>query len=683
MREIFDAEWKMKMVIAESAKDVLQMVGIISDRLIPGSIVAFDFETEKVKGDDDDSVNPLADSLFSVSFACDEEIVYAFRLQKDGQWLYPEMIVSEIVSLFKKLFNRGITKILHNMKFDLKLVYRITGMLPFVDDLSWDDTMIMSYLVDENRTTKLKSAAGRYLGIDANKYESMLNDAGKISKINDIDWFITAQYNCADSWMTRRLRDVLWGRLIEEGLDSLYKNLYKGLLITLMEAEIKGFRVNAEYLKEQLKKLEEGLDSKDKFMKKFGEDVFTKKILSLQDHLIRLKFEMKELAEGSPEKIGMQKSGEDLEKSLNFLVTTVKNGFNPRSTKQLKELVTLMDLARYIEKTTNKGGMSLDKEVLDEIVSKDSSGFIQTLIDFRKDEKTRGTIQGLLDRMDKDSFIHSSYLAHGTVTGRLSSRDPNLQNLPTGHLIRDAFIPRDGHDLIVADFSQIELRVAAYYANEQTMLQIFAEGGDIHSKTALECFDLNVPVEEVKKLFPDLRRKAKIINFGILYGLSDYSLGKTLECSQKDAGMYIGKYYETFPGLKTLREDTIKEVLETETVTNLFGRKRRFPGLREAYYKFGANDKEIAHQLREAFNALIQSTAVDICNLSITKIRKRFFELELLIWLLGQVHDEMVWEPEQEDTEQAVEIIEEIAPNIVEGFVAPIEIKVCRNWGEK
>jgi len=681
MREIFDAEWKMKMIIAESAKDVLQMVSEISDKLIPGAIVAFDFETEKVEGDDDDSVNPLADSLFSVSFACNEETVYTFRLQKDGQWMYPEMVVQEVVSLFKKLFNRGVTKVLHNMKFDLKLVYRITGMLPQVDDMSWDDTMIMSYLVDENRTAKLKSAAGRYLTIDANKYESMLNDAGKISKINDIDWFITAQYNCADSWMTRRLRDVLWGRLIEQGLDSLYKNLYKGLLIALMEAEIKGFRVNAEYLREQLKKLEDGLNSKDKFMKDYGEAIFQRKILELKDKWLALKVESDKL--NGVEKEDAIKRGQEVENKFLYFESTVRNGFNPRSVKQLKELVQLMDLAKFIEKTTNKGSLSLDREVLDMIVSKDSSGFIQTLIDYRKDEKTRGTIQGLLDRMDKDNLIHSSYLAHGTVTGRLSSRDPNLQNLPSGHLIRDAFIPRDGHDLVVCDFSQIELRIAAYYAQEETMLKIFMEGGDIHSKTALECFDLKVPVEEIKKLFPEQRRKAKIINFGILYGLSDYSLGKTLDCSKKDAGLYIEKYYVTFPGLKKLREDVIKEVLETETVTNMFGRKRRFPGLAAAYYKFGSNEKEIAHQLREAFNALIQSTAVDICNLSITKIRKRFLAEDLLIWLLGQVHDEMVWEPEKKYTEKVVEIVTEIAPNIVEGYVTPIDIKVCRNWGEK
>lgn len=629
MIEINDAEWKTTFFVEESPKDTLEVLDRLWADIERTGVVSIDFETNKLKGDNDDEVNPLKDSIFSVALSADRERSFAFRLQRDGKWIYPNGIVEEIRNLFNRLWDSKITKIMHNIKFDSKLIYRIVGKIFDLGDNSWEDTLVMAYLLDENRTVKLKNVAGRYLGIDSIKYENMLNAAGRVGKIDEIPWFIVSQYNCADAWMTRelffRLKTLMWN----EGVEELYENLYKGLYCILLETEIKGFRIDTSYLKSQKKKIEKELQ------------------------------------------IGRQKLIEFAE----------SNEFNPRSSDQVRGVLVKLGLDKLMIGLTPKGKLSTREEVLQDLLKKDRSGFVGSLLKFRKDEKLRTFVDGLLDRED-NGIVRTSFLLHGTVSGRLSSRDPNFQNLPRGKLVKTAFIARDGYLLVVADYSQIELRVVAYYAEEDTMKSIFERNGDIHSATALICFNLDCSEEEVKKKYPEERIKAKMINFGILYGMSEQSLAGDLGCTVEEAKSFIDSYYKRFSRLKELKDRVEKKVIEEEYIENVFGRKRRFPGLFEVVSKVGKFDKEVSFKLREAFNALIQSTAVDICNLGIVKIKKRAIKEGLDVLLLAQVHDEMVWEVKEEDVKKLEGIINEEAVHIIEGLVTPIEIKICKNWGE-
>lgn len=686
-----DVDWGMDYVIAENAKDVLVVIKEMRDKIKAGSVVALDFETEKLAGDSDDNANPLQDSMFSISFAPDEDSVYTFRLQNDGKWLYPDAIVNEIISFFEMLMSTDIKKIVHNLKFDVKLVSRLVGRIPDVNDMSWEDTMILCYVMDENRTCKLKSAAGRFLNIDAGKFEEQINAHGKIKNVGNIDWLITAKYNCADSWMTRKLYFRLIALAEEEGVLDLYEKLYKGLSLVLLETEVHGFKVNMDYLKATLLEIEKSLADKLKDLSEFykrcrqeRKDKIEKSLLL--DHAIDIvTVKLKKTLEGVSE------AAQSIWMELVQISADEKKEFNPRSPMQLLLAIQYLKLDvalqgavdKRILKKTDKGRLPLDKDALAYLSDIDKSGFIKILLEFRKEEKTRGTITGLIERSDKENVIRTSYLQHGTTSGRLSSRDPNLQNLTRGPLIRSAFIPRDETDLVIADFSQIELRLAAFYSQDESMSAIYAADRDIHSRTAIVCYSLPCTEDKVKELFPDERTKAKIINFGILYGMSDWTLADTLGCERDDATRYISNYYGEFPGLLAYKREVEELVYREEVVMNVFGRRRRFPGLHDAIDKHGTQDGEIAHQLREAFNAIIQGTAADICNLTIVKVRRELLARGIYAPLLAQVHDEMVWEPRKEHSQEVKKVIEEIAPSIIEGCFTPIEVKVCKTWAEK
>lgn len=768
MLQVKDIEWGSVWVAEQSPNEALELMNTVIDGMKESKIVALDFETGKTSGDKENGANPLKDPILCCSFCFDGKTSYSIRMS-DQQ---PEAVHTKSRELFDVMLNQqDITKLIHNIKFDAKIVYRITGRCPDVFDGSWDDTMVMAYLLDENKSAGLKKVSSRYLYVDGSKYERRLSELGKISKIMQMDWSIVSQYNCADSWMTYRIYPMMKKELETTGLDKLYCSLYKPLLLVLLETEIHGFMINRTYL-----------DAKK---------------ADMANELVDLHKHMKEI---------------------------LRYDFNPRSVPQVRKIIDKLGLTDYIKDRTVKTGISTDYDSLVKLSRVDNSGFIPFLLQYRDVDKNRTFVEGLIERADENGIIRTNFLPNGTVTGRLcvakdtvletdkgnfeiseldltkhpecsiithkgryrrilnkvykgeeelfkvtdnegntitctenhrfltpsgwrglneiqtgdsiysveqskkqgnetnykfvenkivkidlagvgevwdieveedhsyiaqgyvnhnSSRDPNLQNLPGGKPIRTAFMARPGKKLVINDYSQIELRLAAWYAQDQVMLDVFRRGGDIHASTAIISYNLQCTEQEVKKQHKDKRDLAKSINFGVLYGLSAKSLAEMLKCSKNEASAIMQRIMGAYRRVADYKKEVERDVIHNEYAINVFGRRRRFPGLRSMVDQYGERDEEVGYQLREAFNFIIQSTGADICDLSIVYVKRRCLKEGIDPLLLAQVHDEMVWEIDEDKVDKFIGLLKEEAETILVGYPIPIEVSVVSNWGEK
>jgi DNA polymerase-1 len=276
--------------------------------------------------------------------------------------------------------------------------------------------------------------------------------------------------------------------------------------------------------------------------------------------------------------------------------------------------------------------------------------------------------------------VHTSYSLAATTTGRLSSSEPNLQNIPVrneaGRKIRTAFIAAPGHQLISADYSQIELRVLAHMADIPQLKKAFADGLDIHAMTASEMF--GVPVKDMPS---DVRRRAKAINFGIIYGISAFGLANQLGISREEAGAYIKKYFERFPGIRDYMEATKKTCRENGYVTTVFGRKCHYPRIA------ASNPSERAFNERAAINAPIQGSAADIIRRAMTRMDAALVDAKLDAQMLLQVHDELVFEVPQSQIEATIALARRVmvdAPNPAVHLSVPLQVdaKAAKNWDE-
>ena len=526
---------------------------------------------------------------------------------------------------------KDLHKIIQNFKFDTKLTYRLTDRMPVVGDHSWEDTLVQAYLLDENRSVGLEKIASRYLGIDGFKYENRINEVGKISKINKVDWFLVSHYNCSDSWMTFKLWPLFNKMLREQDLLTIYEKLYKDLNTVLLETEIKGFRVDRNYIQR------------------------------MSDNLANELAEIRQL----------------LNRVAGF-------EFNHRSVPQVRKVLQNLDLAKYVNKTV-KTGISTGKGVLEDLEKKDKSGFIDLMLMHRTKTTEKDYVDAMLKKLDIEDICRSKFLLHGTRPGRLSSIEPNFQNLKKGRWgIRHAFMARDGYVLVIADFNQAELRVLAFYSGDEVMNEVFARGGDIHSAAAIICFELKCSEAQVKKLFPKERGKGKTTNFALIYGKTEYTLAKDLGISVEKARELITLLLGGYKGVKAYKEEVYDDVSKvSEEVVNYFGKRRRFPGLIELRKKYSIADNKVAAMLREAFNALIQGTAGIITNIAIVKTKRRCVADGIDATLLAQVHDEMVWEVREDQVAQFIPAMKEESEDIIEELHIPLEEDVVSRWGEK
>ena len=404
-------------------------------------------------------------------------------------------------------------------------------------------------------------------------------------------------------------------KLLDTGMDTLFREIEMPLVYTLHDMEREGIRVEAAALKQ------------------YGEQLIGR-IGELETEIYAM-------------------AGET---------------FNINSPKQLGVI-----LFEKLKKT--KTGYSTAADVLEKLA--DEAPVVSRILEYRQLTKLKSTYaDGLANYIAEDGRIHSTFKQTITATGRISSTEPNLQNIPIrmelGRLIRKVFIPKDGYVFVDADYSQIELRVLAAISGDETLIHAYREAQDIHRITASQVF--HIPFDEVTDL---QRRNAKAVNFGIVYGISSFGLSQDLSITRKEAAQYIEKYFETYPGIKKFLDDTVENAKKEGYVTTLFGRRRPMPELK------AGNFMQRSFGERVAMNAPIQGTAADIIKIAMIRVNDRLKAENLKSRLILQVHDELLIEAEESETDEVKRILLEEMQGAAELSVKlEIDMHTGKSWYE-
>ena len=532
-----------------------------------------------------------------------------------------ETVIKKLKPLLE---DESVKKIGQNIKFDFIVLYRHGIKMN-----SMEDTMLMSYVLDAGKNRhNMDTLSEIHLQHKTILFKEIVGTGKKEINFSDVELDKAMEYAAEDADITYRLYKIFYKNLKLEKLTNIYEIFEKPLIKILASMEIAGIKVDNVFLK----KLSE------KFQKKIGK----------------------------------------LEKDI-FKIS--KKEFNIASPKQLGEII-YNDLKIAVLKKTKKGSFATNASVLEDLAFKGNQ-FPQLILDWRQVSKLKNTYSDALPGHinPNTSRVHTSFLLAATTTGRLASSDPNLQNIPIksedGKDIRKAFIAEKGFTLISADYNQIEMRILADLANVKELKKAFKNNEDIHSLTASQVFNI-----DIKKVDQDMRRKAKAINFGIIYGISQYGLAKQINVSNHEADEFLNSYFLKFPEIKTYMNDTIKFCRKSGYVNNIFGRRSHFNGI---------NDKNFNvrnFQERAAINAPIQGSASEIMRLAMIRLDKKFESLKnIKSKILLQIHDELIFEVPEKETKAIIKIITEEMTSVKESelhsFSTPltIDINVGNNWG--
>ena len=495
--------------------------------------------------------------------------------------LLPEERVAcqRILDEFKDFFENGkIEKIGQNIKFDL-LMLSAYGI-----DLKGRlfDTMIAHYLLQPELRHGMDYLAEVYLKYQTIHYEDMVGPKGKNQvPIRTVEKNLLSDYACEDADVTFQLKEILEKELKENGLEKLFYDIEMPLMQVLADMERAGVRIDSEALK-------------------LSSDILTAEMLKLEK-------EIHEMA------------GEE---------------YNVSSAKQVGEVLFMRMKIDEKAKKTKTGQYSTSEDVLEKLRSRHP--IVGKILEYRGLKKLLSTYIDALPLLinPKTGKIHTSYNQTITATGRLSSSNPNLQNIPIrdsqGKEIRRAFIPDDGSTFLSADYSQIELRIMAHLSGDKNMLEAFNSGHDIHTATAAKIY--KIPLNEVTS---DMRRKAKTANFGIIYGISVFGLADRLNIPRGEAKELIDGYFETYPAVKEYMDNAIQNAKEKGYVETLLGRKRFLPDINSQ------NSVVRGYAERNAINAPIQGTAADIIKIAMINIQRLFKERNIHAKMIMQVHDEL------------------------------------------
>ena len=539
-----------------------------------------------------DSLNAIQANLIGFSLATDINEACYIPIKHDNA---DEQIHIDDAIDFLKSMNEdpSILKIFHNKKYDALVLDKYN-----IKVNSYDDTMLISYSLGSGGTRhSLDFLAKKYMSHSAISFKEIAGSGKSQKSFNEINIDEASIYAAEDADITFRLWKILRPRLMSEKISSVYETIERPLAKVIMDMEKNGVCIDEKILKD-----------------------------------LSIKFE------------------NDIKKIEKECFEIVGNEFNLGSPKQIGEI--LFDKLKIKGgKKTPSGAWSTDAETLNFLAS---SGNIlpKLLLEWRGLSKLKSTYTDALPNfINKNTKrIHTSYSMSSTSTGRLSSSDPNLQNIPIkndeGKMIRSAFIAEEGYSLISADYSQIELRIIAHISDDNNLKNAFKNDIDIHSLTASEVF--GVPIEDMSQ---DIRRKAKAINFGIIYGISPFGLSNQLDISRSEASDYIRSYFEKFPSIKDYMESTKEFAKNNGFVKTLFGRKciiddsgNRGPGGK-------------AFMERAAINAPIQGTAADIIKRAMIKIPKNLKKENLETKMIMQVHDELIFETKDSEIEKTMSIV--------------------------
>ncbi|WP_426876012.1 DNA polymerase I [Glaesserella parasuis] len=517
------------------------------------------------------------------------------------------------------LENPNIRKIGQNIKYDLTIFARHGIELQGVAF----DTMLQSYTLDSTGRHNMDNLAERYLGHQTIPFEELAGKGKHQLTFDQIELDKATEYAGEDAEITMKLHQLLWSELQKTPeLVKLFEQIEMPLVSVLSRVERNGVLIDPA------------------------------KLLA---HSVEIEQRLKEL-----ETLVHQEAGEV---------------FNLASTKQLQEIL-FNKLGLPILKKTPKGAPSTNEEVLEELAQMGHQVPV-LLMEHRGLSKLKSTYTDKLPQMinAQTGRVHTSYHQAVTATGRLSSSDPNLQNIPIrneqGRRIRQAFIARDGYVILAADYSQIELRIMAHLANDANMIKAFAEGKDIHRSTAAEIF--GVPLEAVTS---EQRRSAKAINFGLIYGMSEFGLANQLGISRTDAKKYMELYFQRYPAVQQFMLDIREKAAEKGYVETLFGRRLYLPEINSS------NQMRRKAAERVAINAPMQGTAADIIKVAMIGIDQAVRNCEDIAMIM-QVHDELVFEVKADRVEHYTQLIKAEMEKAIELKVPLIaEVGVGGNWDE-
>ena len=523
------------------------------------------------------------------------------------------------------LEDSSIKKIGQNIKFDFIVLYK-NG----IDITSIEDTMLMSYVLDAGKNRhNMDTLSEIHLNHKTVAFKDVVGSGKKEINFSQVDIEKAKDYAAEDADITLRLYKKFFKSLKEEKMLNIYEIFEKPMIKILAFMEIQGIKIDYKFLKT--------------LSLKFG-----KKIDKIQKEVFKIS----------------------------------NKEFNIASPKQLGEIL-YNDLKIADLKKTKKGSFATSASVLEDLAFKGHK-FPQLILDWRQVSKLKNTYSDSLpEHINPNSKrVHTSFLLAATTTGRLASSDPNLQNIPIksqdGKDIRKAFIAEKDHVLISADYNQIEMRILADLADVKELKKAFKNNEDIHSLTASQIFNI-----DIKKVDQDQRRKAKAINFGIIYGISQYGLAKQINVSNYEAEEFLKAYFFKFPEIKVYMDQTIKFCRKSGYVNNIFGRRSHFININDKNYNV-RNFQE-----RAAINAPIQGSAAEIMRLAMIRLNIKLNEQKKQkSKMLLQIHDELIFETHKDEVKKVSKIIKEemmsVAKSDHHSFSIPltIDLNTGNNWGE-
>ena len=581
------------------------------DKLKQAKLFALDTET--------DNLDYMAANLVGISFALENGEAAYLPLQLDYLGAPKTLEKTTALALLKPVLESpAIQKVGQNFKYDLTIFAR-NGI--DVQGVAFD-TMLESYVLNSTGRHNMDDLAKRYLGHQTISFEEIAGKGKNQLTFNQIPLEQAAEYAAEDADVTMKLQQVLWEKLSKElTLEKLFKEMELPLLGVLSRMERRGVLIDSDALFLQSNEIANRLSE-----------------LEEQAYVLA----------GQP--------------------------FNLASTKQLQEI--LFDkLGLPVIQKTPKGAPSTNEEVLEELAF--SHELPKVLVEHRGLSKLKSTYTDKLPQMvnPQTGRVHTSYHQAVTATGRLSSSDPNLQNIPIrneeGRRIRQAFIAREGFTVVAADYSQIELRIMAHLSQDQGLINAFTQGKDIHRSTAAEIF--GVSLDEVTS---EQRRNAKAINFGLIYGMSAFGLSRQLGIGRADAQSYMDLYFKRYPGVQTFMHDIREKAKAQGYVETLFGRRLYLPDINSS------NGMRRKAAERVAINAPMQGTAADIIKRAMIQLDQKL-QNDPDIAMIMQVHDELVFEVRSEKVAFYSELIKtqmESAADLVVPLI--VEVGQGTNWDE-
>ncbi len=562
------------------------------------------------------SLAPVSAKIVGISLCAKQGRPYYIPVGHNEGLQLPK---KETLAILKSVLeDPGIDKVGQNIKYDL-IVFRGEGI--DIRGIAFD-TMLASYLLDPaRRGHSLDDLAEIYLQHKMIPITDLIGAGKRQTSFAEVDVERASEYSCEDADVTFRVASLMVPRLREAGLMDLLSNIEIPIISVLADMEIKGVLVDSDYLRQ----------------------------LSIE-------------------------FGESLKLIEQSIFNLAGQQFNINSTQQVGEILFKKLGLKGTKKT--KTGLSTSLAVLEELAFEHE--LPKKILEYRSIFKLKSTYADSLVNLvnPETGRIHTSYNQAVAATGRLSSSDPNLQNIPIrtpeGRKIRKAFVPEKGYVLVAADYSQIELRIMAHLSGDKRLLEAFASGEDIHSITAASVFGL--PIELVTS---EMRRKAKEINFGIIYGMGAFKLSNQIGVSLKVAKQYLEDYYQTYSGVKEFMERAPDDASRVGFVTTILGRKRYLPDL--------TNPNKMAQQAarRIAINTTMQGSAADLMKLAMINVHSRLKTEKLPANLILQVHDELVLEAREDHLEAAINLLKFEMEHAYELSVPlVVDVSFGQNWDE-